>query len=478
MSKAIEIPFGSPVYRNADETELSDKSYKLQDGYLDTEEGGSVRRPGLDDISDSQVFGNTAAVNGLYWWEEQQIAVASLFDGYLSRLDWNGSSLTYTQISGGKRFPNPNICSFATDGTDLVVANGEQMYRYSATAEHGVISDVDAPTLVTHVAFMDGYILANLVGTGEFYWSALDDETAWDALDFENAEGSPDVLTALHVFNKEIFLAGPRSIEFWENDGVSPFSRSPGGSIDIGCIAPYSIVNTEKGIFFLTSDRHFVYIEGRTINRLDSDYDRDVQQFEVVEDCIGGRVEIDGYVFVIFSFGLEDRTLVYCITTDSWSEWGRYISQGPYYEAFLGRLFVNCPAWNVRLVGGRVSNKLYNMRSDVFTDDGELIRLCRQTGHIDHGTGQQKELLQLLFRIKTAHAGTSTTPQLMLRWRDNGNHVWGAEKLISLRDQGDARLLARLYNLGSYETRQWEISCTDAVPVIFLKAEGLIEELV
>src|SRR6185369_10913402 len=66
-----ELPITGDPYRNVDEAELDQISPMAQDGYVD-ELGIMQKRPGLKLLVD---LGTNASIDGLYWWEQQGIAL-------------------------------------------------------------------------------------------------------------------------------------------------------------------------------------------------------------------------------------------------------------------------------------------------------------------------------------------------------------------------------------------------------------------
>ena len=240
----LRVPIFQPVYRNVHGDELSDQNHLLMDGYLD-ERGYTNRRPGLSSFLDLGLGANNA-VSGLFWWSQKGYAIA-VSAGNIYKVEFTAGVASKTDLTGDALTSGQPV-TFATDGTYVFIAADGRVVYTNGTASTAYLADADAPTTVSHVAYLDGYILANKVNSNTCYFSQVNDSLDWPALSFFSAAGDPDYVDALEVLNREILLLGPETMEVWENDGETPFSRVPGGFIQRGCIAPASIARIEDSL--------------------------------------------------------------------------------------------------------------------------------------------------------------------------------------------------------------------------------------
>lgn len=471
--KTIPLPLAGKVYKNIDGIELSDESQLLLDGYLD-EKGGTHKRPGLA-LEKDLGLGTNNGIDGIFWWGAKGYAIC-VSGGKVYKLTRSGGVISSTDLTGTGTPELDTPVSFAANEDYLFMANGGRIFYTDGTATTIYIADAHAPITVTHIAFIDGYLMANVVGSTDFQWSELDNPLSWIATDVSNADGNPDYVTALHIFSREIYLFGPNTLEVWENDGVAPFGRIPGGFYEIGTIAPYSVVNTNTSLFWLDQSKHFVErsLSG-DVKYIVSDYDKEIQSFETVSDCRGERIEIDGKPFLLFHFPGENRTLVYNYRDETWSEWGNYTGPSTTYDRWLGACYCFSPEWNLHLVGARHNSLIYSLSASNYTDNGDEIRLKRLTGHIDWGTPLMKRSSKLLLRLKRG-GGEVSDAKFMLRWKDD-NKSWSNEIEVSLGALGDYEIVKEIYPRGMYRTRQYEVTCTDAVPFIYIDAHETVEVL-
>ena len=462
------LPLSAPVYRNVDDSDLTDESAELIDGYLD-EAGGTRRRPGLSLLLN---LGTESAVDGLFWWEKKGCAIA-VSGGRTYKLTYAGGVLSGADLTDHKLLVNVKV-QFATDRTYCFMTNGSSIVYTDGTANTASVGDSEAPTAVDSIAFIDGYLLANNNGENRAYYSNLDNSLAWTAGDRFSAAGDSDDATRIMVVDKEIYVWGPSSLEVWENDGVNPFSRIPGGFFRFGTIAPRSTVETAKGLMWLSNRREFVEYSGRNVEVVPCPYDKEVQQFTTVSDLIAERVLFSGQDFILWQFPTENRTLAYNYRAKTWQRWGYWNSSLLQHDRFVGRSVIYCPAWGIHLVGDRRNGRIYHFSHDYESDNGEEIRMLRETGNIDRGTNNLKRCRRIMLRCKRGAANLSTEPKLMIRYRDDGEH-WSNEKHISLGNLGETEMTVQLWRLGMYRQRKWEISCTDGAPVIFSRPEEEFE---
>lgn len=464
----LEIPLSTDVWRNVDEEALNERSSYLIDGYLERagEQLLTKRRPGLGLFVDLGI--SNSPVDGIYWWDQAKIAIA-VAGGRTFKITYPSGTPTVTELTGTTKMTSGAHVNFATDGTYVFMVNGGQVFYTNGVALTQVVSQ--APVLCSDIAYLDGYLLVNNRFTNRFSWSNVNDSFTWNALNFASASGNPDFVDSLRVGSREILLFGKLSVEIWENDGINPFSRVPGGYLETGISAPNSIINHDGQWYWLDDERNFVTLEGRRPTEIPTIYDKVIYEFSTVADCLGEHIKINGKSFLVFHFPTADRTLVYNLITKDWSEWGKWNTNTSSYNRFLGNCYTHAKDWNQHLIGSRRDSKIYSMSFSYYDDAGEQMRFQRRSGHYDHGVMKEKRSNELRWRMKRGIGLNSRTPKAMLRWKDSNKNTWSNEHEMNLGDQGETELIFRLRRLGIFQTRQYEVSVTDAVPVCLIKAE-------
>lgn len=471
MAEELDIPLFNGVYKNIDETVSNDKSFKLIDGILDKELNISTR-PGIAAFHSSV---SSWAIDGGVWIDSRAVVVfvsggdVFTFD-IVSGTATNLSSISGLTILAGVR------PTFAYDGSRVFVANGSRIHYYDfSTPGLQVLADADAPTAVTHLVMLDTYLIANDVDSETWQFSEVADTLTWSALDLATAGSEPDTINAAIKFRGEIYFFGRETLEIWENDGQTPFIRVNGGSFDTGCVAPYSVINLKNAILWLSPEKQFVKFAGSGIEVLSTQYDKEIAAMSVVDDCTADKYVTLGKVLYVFQFPAEQRTFVYNETDDNWCEFGYWNGVSAEHEPFLGRCSIYIPENGLLLVGSRKNNGIiYEMSEEFFTDNGNPLKMLSRSGHINYGTNNLKRNVSISFRVKRGYITDATTPVATLRFRDN-NGAWGQEIEFSLGAMGDYFNTVKKHKMGTYRSRQYEFTATDAVGFILSEAKEKIE---
>jgi hypothetical protein len=478
----VKIPLHTGAYRNVDGIELKDDAALMLNGYVN-EKGSTVKRPLLIGNIDDGYSGYP--VQGLFWWEAQQklldVSSGSLWV-YTKALGAASPTETQIVVSSSQPTQNPAVITeaFTRGANRIFYACGGKIVGYDGTTA-AEISVTNAPTTCTHVQYLDGYLLA-ADGSEDFIWCNYLDDQTWDGDNLATAESAPDGLQALRVYNREIYLFGTHSLEIWANDGESPFSRIDGGFVEIGCAAPHSIVTCEKGIYWLGHDRHFRVSDGRKVDLVSTPYDKELSSFTIISDCLGMLVYFEGAMLIMFQFPYEQRTLVYSLANQTWSEWTGSDGEHPqqFGNWFPVRNFAYASSWNTSACGCQ-NGEIFALKSNYLDSDvlapTSSPTFLKQTGHLDWGTYKKKRSNQIRLRVKRGAIDSLTAqPKLMLRINDD-NQGWSQEYHLDLGVQGDREAVITLGRTGMYRTRQYEISCSDIYPLILVDAEEDIDIL-
>lgn len=469
----VKSPIFSVVYQNVDLVELRDKSREHIDCYID-EEGFIIKRPGLEQMLDLGVANQ--AIQSLHWWPEKDCVIGVCNNkvykivntsGTLSATDitTNGPGTAATPIFAAAvngNITNPTYYGVLAAGGAMVEGNGTG----SSISNFATIADADAPTTVSHVDFIDNYLIAT-TGKGYFAFSDISAPTTWSASSIATAMRNPDLIKGLKVFNRQIFLFGNNTTEIWEHTGL-PFEPNPGGFLSTGLSAPYSIVASDEGLYWLSDKRKIVMFDGN-LNFISTPYDKVISSFSSVMDCIGLRIEVRGRPFILFQFPTQGVSLAYSIMDKTWSEWRYFNSTTSEYEHFLGRSYVYVPSWGMSLVGDRVASKIHQLSSNAVSDNGANIRMKILTGLIDYGTSAFKRSNKLLIRMKRGEGLGSGEAKMLIRWNDD-QRGWSNAIEVSLGKLGEVTPIIPIYPKGRFRTRQYEIVVTDNVGVVLGEA--------
>ena len=461
MSTTVEFPIRNIPYQNTDSVLLHDYGDVFYDGYID-ELGNPTKRPGYTEFTDLLLSNK---VQGLYWWDAKSIVIA-VCEGRTFKVEEAG---TITDLTSDL-LETTGRPTFADNGEYLVIANGGRMLYTDGSASTTYIADADAPTTVTHVAYIDGYIVCFKTGTDFIYFADFESgaPTTWNAADFFSAEVKTDAIKSLYVSNRIIYIFGDETIEFFVNDGVSPFQRVGGSSIQRGSMSAYSQVLVGDSFFFFDENRKFTRLDGYTPTIINTSFDKVFNNLSTVNDCLLDFINFEGRRWVICSFPTEGRSFLYDIDSNYWSEWTYWDMSTSTRKQFALNCHCYAKGFNKQIIGSRFVSKLYELSSSNYSDDNVNIHFLKRTGFIDYDYPDRlKRSYQISIRMRSGVGiGTSnaTKAYARLRFRDENNDRWSNYRLIDIGSNGQREFLKKIHSNGSFYVRQYEVSMTDNVP--------------
>lgn len=271
----------------------------------------------------------------------------------LQRLNADNSLDNLGTISGIGRV------SMADNGTQLMIlVPGGDGYIFTDDPDLLVqITDTDftASGNPRQVVFLDGYFVCTTDLGDTFIVSAINDGTSWNALDFGTAESSPDSGVTPFVFKNQLYIAGERTIEAFQNIGGAdfPFQRS-GLFFDRGISAEFAVANTSTAVVFMgageTEEPAIWQVSGGEPQKVST---------KAIDQVLSGLSETEleevfawsygqgGHYFV--GFQLPTTTIVFDTATGRWhdrqsriqvgQDWTMVAHRAASYLACYGRVY-------------------------------------------------------------------------------------------------------------------------------------------
>lgn len=352
-------------------------------------------------------------------------------------------------------------------------------YFDTSTDTLTLITDAAFPSAATHCANISGYYLVNDSGTGNFYWSTQDDPSTWSALDFANAEGSPDALQGLIVNRNELWLVGSQTVEVWYVTGAtastSRFQKIPGTLRDKGTIAPASIQSIHDHVFYLGSGKEGYGIvwmsQGYEMQRISTPaIEYELRSYTDLTDAIGFTYQIEGHVFYVLSFRTDDKTWVYDISTSMWHQWAYWDQVNVEYKRAkaLYQSYFN----GKNYVLDNADNTVYELSLDTYSDNGDEIRRVRSSPHVH---ADRKRIFYHSFEVDIESGVGLTTgqgddPQIALEISNDGGYSFGSELWTGMGKIGERTMRAHWHRLGCSRDRVFKVIISDPVKVILINA--------
>lgn len=413
------------------------------------ETAGAAAKPVLRSIPGTQTFCTlSGAGRGLWVMADELYAIAGTT---ASLVNSSGVATSIGTVSGS------GLVSMADNGQQIAVATGGTFYSLSSSAVT-VISDVDAPVNPIAVDFLDSYILA-IDGDGtSFYWSALDNATDWDGLDFASAEGAPDRLVGLRVDHREIWLAGTDSIEVWFNDGTTPFSRSSGGYIEKGCAAGKTFQKLDNTVYWLGTDR----IHGPTVYRAaglqperisNTAIDEALRSYGDLSGAHAFTYSASGHAFYVLTVPGKGT---WCYDS-AVNEWHRRVTWGETDYDIVS--VVRC--YN-KLLGQKRDGSIVELTPTLNTDQSGVIRR-RRVSPTTEVEGKRFSVQRLEVLARVGEAALTVTPDIELEVSSDRGKTWSDPKIRSYGSTGDYEKRLIWGPLGGYRKFCFRLTTTSDI---------------
>lgn len=387
------------------------------------------------------------------------------------------------------RVPSPGQAQMARGRSYIMIVDGTDGYTYDGTT-FAQITDADFPGQTgagspTHCVYIDGYFVVNDALTDNFFISAVENPTSWNALDFDAASVAPDAALALASTESILWIIGDETAQGYYNSGNPdfPYEIILSATQEVGILAPYSIAESDDGIFYLSTTPEggrFVYqIQGQTGRVITGDEQESfLQTVTDPTDAYGFIYKQAGKSFYVLQlsattgdYAKSSSTLIYNIKAASWET--RELLDGSAWRAsghgILG---------NENIVGSRLQARRLRLDLNEYQDAGqEMIR--RRRSQIVHVNNKLMSFWSVIIDVEGAPDGTQDSagadPKLKLRFSNDGGRTWSDHLIRSIGQIGETMARVRFDKLGVARNRVFEISLSDAVNLTVLGAYAEIE---
>ena len=332
-------------------------------------------------------------------------------------------------------------------------------------------------------------------------------------LSFASKDGAPDQLVALIVDHREVYLLGESSSEVWVDAGLFPFpfQRIPGTSTQHGIVAQNSVSRVGNSFAYvsrnLRGQGQIMQMNGYIPQRISTHAVENTLANQYISDAIAWTYQLEGHEVYVVSFPTINITWAFDSTTGLWFKW-LYCTTANEYQRHRGNC--SCVFQGVVLVGDYANGKIYELDSTNYTDDGNNIRRLRRAPHLVSDLQRQYfEEFQIQFQPGVGTTGlsvspfiyigtpyilyptatltipatqtvvlgfatlqnqTTTLPQAMLRWSDDGGSTWSNEHWVTIGQTGKYKNRAIWRRLGQARDRVFEVVVTDPVKAVIVSA--------
>lgn len=347
-----------------------------------------------------------------------------------------------------------------------IASEGQRLFYQS-----GAVYPITDPGLRPAIGcdFISAYILF-FHADGKFSWTAINDVTSINSLDYAEAEGRPDGLVRGFVWKNEIWLFGEATIEVWQltADFDAPFQRAPGAFVELGCIAAASVCAVGQRLAWVASDRTVRVSEGYQGIKISHEaVDRAIQNLADPSVIEGHSYTINGHTYLRLSS--PSWTWVYNIGTQRWHEersYGLDRRIAAHYMLFNGR----------HLVGDYASARLLEI--DPLGDDDVGSPLVARIVTGPQASYPNDIEFNALFLDTLPGTGKNVAtpeianPSIGVRISRNGGKAWSSQRQIATGAIGqyNKRVVSHRWGTSTEDGYMWEFEWSPAVRRAILAA--------
>lgn len=384
---------------------------------------------------------------------------------------------------------NGQPVSMTDNGFEFVIVDGNAMFKYPLDAGDGDGSQLEGVTL-PHVAgettlrvrpstvvFLKQRLIINSGISNQWYYSNLPTQDApisFDDLNFYSAEQSSDPITGLRVNNGYLWVFGYRSYEVWAgtDNQDDPFSFTAGSQASIGLQATDSLATVNNQVFWLgASDvgSSGVYMgNGTSAERVSTPAIEDaISNLTNQANAIGYAYSWKGQTFYVISFKGDERTFVYEITTNTWTE---RLGRDPESGEWRVYPYQFITFSNGKLYAGLISGaaRLCEMSDTTYTewDGSQVVRQRISPVYFDNMVNVQGRELSVDMEVGTTPllVGYGYDPQIMLEVSKDGGRTYGNIKKKSIGKQGQYLKVVRwIGEIGTARNFVFRLTITEPV---------------
>jgi hypothetical protein len=322
------------------------------------------------------------------------------------------------------------------------------------------IADTDLPAPVA-VDSIGGYFVF-VISDGRYFWTAIDEGTDINALDFASAEANPDGLVGIIARNQEIVLFGPKSIEFHVLTGSDAvFERVTQSTLQLGCLSGAAIKSLNGVPIFPASDGTVRMLNAYSPERISThEVERDIDALADKSTLTAQAFSLEGHHF--YCLNSASFTWVCDLLTRKWLDWESFGLSRWRAEGFVD-------IGGKRISGDHASAALYELDPDTGDDAGAHLLWKMVSGPI--GAYPARIIADELFLDLLPGVGLNVVdehqanPLVTLRTSDDDGKSWSSEMTQSVGRIGDFKREVRFQNLGASGEDGFRFEISMSAPV-------------
>lgn len=449
--------------------------------FTETRGSGSAKQVTFYGVPGLRNVGTAATVVCRGWFEQDGLALVTVGATIYTVTFANPLAPILTSIG---TIPNDGLLvSYASNGAggdQVAIVGGGELKIYdtgTSTLSAAIALPFVGPGMVV---FTDGYFLINQEDSPIVWYSALEDGTSWDALDFFARSGTSDNVVGLFVNKSRVGVLGSATSTLYYNSGDSdtPFLPFPESVTQWGLIAPRGFV-MEGDVGHALMRRAGGLPQ---VVRFGPEMQPDVVSTPPIELRLQSATTLADAEMVVYTQaghtfacltcpGLTalGETPCYDVVEKQWHKRGLWETG----TATFGR-------WQVRgliaigqyvYAGDYNNGDLYVLDLATYDNDGDILRRVRRAPYL--GTNNQWVFITEFELGMQAGVGLSSgqgsDPQVILRLSRDGANTWVDCGFGSLGPQGHYDARCHWDRLGRVRADRlvFEVSQTDPVKTVW-----------
>jgi len=393
-----------------------------------------------------------------------------------SALYKNGSALSVTlststgrvyweQMSGGSTseklflLAGEDIYSIVSDGTVTIHSGGTQANAIIGTVAKGL-------------ATLDGYLFCCDTDGKILHNSTQNDTTA--NISFSNANllsanTYSDGMKGITRHLNYVMAVGEWSTEFFYNAGNtsgSILSRAEGTVLRYGTPNFDTLWQDENIICWVARSRDggncVMVLDGLTPKIVSTKQIEKILNAESdITDAFAYGVRIEGHIFYILCLPNADKTLVFSLTDNMWSEWTLYDgSTESYFKIADIKGYITSTGATSFLALHVSSGDVHPLSASNYQDIGQTIKVKVITDKFDGGTAARKFMTRMILLSDL----TESEANITMRYTNDDYKTW------SNGQSRDMRYIPYWVALGSFNRRAFELTYEANYP---MRLEGV-----
>lgn len=373
----------------------------------------------------------------------------------------------------------PTPVSIDDNGLQIVMTDGLNAYVFTLrTNEFTKVTDEDWYPSKT-VAVVDGYAVFARTGTGQYFHSDLYDALTYIPSDFASAETNPDILVAVADDPVGLLGLGSESMEvYWDTgDAEQVFARRQGAKVNLGCVAPLSVVTLDNGTIWVGADADgtggvYRVFSGTPSKISTIPVDELLDNNDLLRNATAFGYKQAGHSFYCLNIPGVDSTLVFDLTTLFWHERRSFDEEGN-WGRWLGERHV--AAFGKNFVGDYGASKLYQLDLRYFFDgESTIIRRERDLAPVfDSDDSALATYEGLTLDVITGEGHTNPPyddPQLILQISRDGGHTYSSERSKPVGKKGEYKRKLNFRRLGISRDTRFRVVYTYPTPFAIHRA--------